>query len=668
MKKTLDPLAVGESPGSDQPTAFQTYRTFSDRGGFNANGLHQAQADMEKEQQTSDQSYVEDLNLLPRFPRNNLATGGRAKAPKATAHYRLGSNTTRCLLCTMFRSPDSCTAVTGKISPKGLCNYFKRKVIHKAEGGEVDPLTGLPDDNSYSDVPGVGFVSQSSPDMGPSWAHQAKEQTEKDIEAYQKNGVPGLMADTSGTQELAGGFGGNATPGVGGAFAGVVRRVPRRVAAPTEAAGIPRQLTLEEELAKVIQGEHPTPESQPSGPLNVNTFFEHASPSEVEHLTRSDMQILDQQLRRTENPYIYREKNRELFEALEARFDKEMPKAGDPEAKDPEFEQAYNQPQHNFSNLDELEQAYQAQHQPLADFVHKPEELGIAEHSAYDPAEYGHEAPTPPPARSRPTLVGQPPRGPFASVSEGFHDYFNRVLSPHVKNLDELGQKMFAGTDVSRVHVGTASVNGLVFNGELRGPGGEDVGSITRYIFPNQKYAKHDLFSATDWAREQGIPSKILKGQIDLYRQMGLNKVKTFASLSSGPYAWLKYGYIPDVADWNSIRGRITRDISSDSIHIDNPETKERIFRILENPNPRSAWDLSDIKAQDKYGNDVGQLALLGNQYRRKTGPNKYEPPLGPTNYWGSLQRRSWSGEMLLNDAAVMARFNRYVSRKPKDK
>lgn len=49
-----------------------------------------------------------------------------AKATKGTAHYRGGTPDKQCSQCTMFRPPRSCTAVAGRISPKGVCDYFKR--------------------------------------------------------------------------------------------------------------------------------------------------------------------------------------------------------------------------------------------------------------------------------------------------------------------------------------------------------------------------------------------------------------------------------------------------------------------------------------------------------------------------------------------------------------
>lgn len=55
-----------------------------------------------------------------------------AKSTKATAHYRDGSDERRCALCTMFRPPGSCTAVSGEISADGLCDYFERKSKKRA--------------------------------------------------------------------------------------------------------------------------------------------------------------------------------------------------------------------------------------------------------------------------------------------------------------------------------------------------------------------------------------------------------------------------------------------------------------------------------------------------------------------------------------------------------
>ena len=33
----------------------------------------------------------------------------------------------RCGYCSMWRTPGTCTAVEGRISPKGWCRYYKRR-------------------------------------------------------------------------------------------------------------------------------------------------------------------------------------------------------------------------------------------------------------------------------------------------------------------------------------------------------------------------------------------------------------------------------------------------------------------------------------------------------------------------------------------------------------
>ncbi len=51
------------------------------------------------------------------------------KYTKAEVDYRKGSSFTgrECKNCKMFRKPDSCTDVKGKIYQSGVCDIFSRK-------------------------------------------------------------------------------------------------------------------------------------------------------------------------------------------------------------------------------------------------------------------------------------------------------------------------------------------------------------------------------------------------------------------------------------------------------------------------------------------------------------------------------------------------------------
>lgn len=79
--------------------------------------------------------------------------------------------------------------------------------ILAAQSGAPGPVyEGGPDANVT-----LGGVLSALGLGGPSWLDAAGKQTGADIAAYQRGGVPEMMADTSGTQDLAGGFGGTTT-------------------------------------------------------------------------------------------------------------------------------------------------------------------------------------------------------------------------------------------------------------------------------------------------------------------------------------------------------------------------------------------------------------------------------------------------------------------------
>jgi hypothetical protein len=87
-------------------------------------------------------------------------------------------------------------------------------------GGEVDPDPYDPLSASAGvSPPGTPRIDQI--DWGqPSWAQQASEQSQRDQEAFAKEGVRGMLRDTEGTQDLAGGFS-------DAGFAGTIQSIPR---------------------------------------------------------------------------------------------------------------------------------------------------------------------------------------------------------------------------------------------------------------------------------------------------------------------------------------------------------------------------------------------------------------------------------------------------------
>jgi len=59
---------------------------------------------------------------------NSLRMTMAEKIDKVEAEYRAYSHGKQeCRGCSMFRQPDKCTLVTGKISPHGWCKYWEAK-------------------------------------------------------------------------------------------------------------------------------------------------------------------------------------------------------------------------------------------------------------------------------------------------------------------------------------------------------------------------------------------------------------------------------------------------------------------------------------------------------------------------------------------------------------
>lgn len=48
------------------------------------------------------------------------------RSTKDAADYTRGTKAAHCALCRHFVAPEACQIVTGKISPQGWCEYFRK--------------------------------------------------------------------------------------------------------------------------------------------------------------------------------------------------------------------------------------------------------------------------------------------------------------------------------------------------------------------------------------------------------------------------------------------------------------------------------------------------------------------------------------------------------------
>lgn len=109
----------------------------------------------------------------------------------------------------------------------------------------------------------------------------------------------------------------------------------------------------------------------------------------------------------------------------------------------------------------------------------------------------------------------------------------------------------------------------------------------------------------------------LFRTSLGAYKALGVKKIKVHANIDVGGYAWAKYGYTADQRSWNNVRERLKRQVfSSGSPKVDgrslSPEANRRLRAVLDNPNVKSMWALSDFKDGEF---EVGKKLLLGSSW-----------------------------------------------------
>ncbi len=96
-----------------------------------------------------------------------IKTGGRVSglATKRQTDYRVGNAHWACARCGMFRSPSSCTAVRGHISPRAVCNLYEpANGRERIVDNKHDVVTGA---NSSKNPKGPIYIDRRIPEWSP---------------------------------------------------------------------------------------------------------------------------------------------------------------------------------------------------------------------------------------------------------------------------------------------------------------------------------------------------------------------------------------------------------------------------------------------------------------------------------------------------------------------
>jgi hypothetical protein len=148
----------------------------------------------------------------------------------------------------------------------------------------------------------------------------------------------------------------------------------------------------------------------------------------------------------------------------------------------------------------------------------------------------------------------------ISSNIEPFIDKWNDKVG---EDPAEFKKSFMGGLDGTMKLSGSGSA--IEITGSIRTDAGTAVGSFAREIDLDNKVAKSAYFALDKSTRGSDIGKNLLAGNVETYRELGVEKVKVFANIDVGGYAWAKYGYVPEAAAWAELRRGLERKLTGES-------------------------------------------------------------------------------------------------------
>jgi hypothetical protein len=110
-----------------------------------------------------------------------------------------------------------------------------------------------------------------------------------------------------------------------------------------------------------------------------------------------------------------------------------------------------------------------------------------------------------------------------------------------------------------------------------------------------------------------------------------------------GGYTWARYGFVPEDASWNELRGEIAGRLHEIQGLPD--DVRQSLEELLASSNSKAIWRIADSRTPVPISNESSQLTTLGKRLLRGT---------------------TWKGYMDVKDPVVNRRFDSYVKNRPK--
>ena len=178
-------------------------------------------------------------------------------------------------------------------------------------------------------------------------------------------------------------------------------------------------------------------------------------------------------------------------------------------------------------------------------------------------------------------------------------------------------------------------------------------------------------------AQSDGISKTLLSQQIPLYEAMGRTRVDVHANIDVGGYAWGRYGFVPNQADWDAMRSYIPDQLDEVKNQIP-AATHDHLLAAANHPDPKAMWQLVDDRTpittrkpgtEGQLPHDMSDADVEWNQMLAKlraqsqagleglpvpgfTPPQRATRPITETQSLGKhlFLGSNWRGSMDLND------------------
>lgn len=144
-----------------------------------------------------------------------------------------------------------------------------------------------------------------------------------------------------------------------------------------------------------------------------------------------------------------------------------------------------------------------------------------------------------------------------------------------------------------------------------------------------------DMLAMESADQGRGIAKKYMQRLYNFSSDLGMEKMELSANMELGGYAWAKYGFRPDIKQWEALKKDIWKGLKG-SVNLNDlpPEGKLALSAVLKSPDPASIYFLSDLTVPTSTGVALGEQALAGTL---------------------------WKGGLLFDDEEAMTRFLTYI-------